>query len=188
MTSTTVLKAASSADFLAALTRVAGFQASNSLFIVQFKNHRSNGVARLDLPDEVLTLDAPLADWLSLVVNLSRGTEPVALVMTSDHTLSAEPGTSDLGILAGILKLALNDRGMGTRDLCVIAADGWATFQHEARPDRRDLAEIRSSALASDDTPPTLDQWREHENRTPGTSSDLAEWVTRQTRTEPIPA
>lgn len=171
MTNPTVLRATSSADFLAALPQAVGFTATNCCFIMSFNGNKSDRTARIDLPENIeRTPDLKL--WYQAVRELARYTDAVALILTTEAPLTNRPWNSAFGSLAGVLAVMLAEDGCGVKDICVIAPDGWASFASEQTPPLRELSEINRSPLASSDPLPNLDDWRARNNRTP---SNIAE-------------
>ncbi|QIM17122.1 DUF4192 family protein [Leucobacter insecticola] len=147
-----VLRCDTTADFLAALPQLTGFTAENSLFVVFFSGAHSGDAVRIDLPES----DAPraAASLLDFIVEVMRdmgadhaGCEP-AIAITSSETFREHGGPPRLRLAKRIERRVRMER-MGLRELCVLAADGWASYLDPSTPPGgRPLSDIEESALA----------------------------------------
>lgn len=148
-----VLKCDGSADFLAALPRLTGFTAQNSLFLVLFDSNRATQAVRLDLPpDETPQASASLLDFICDITRRFSGpVVPVsspAIVISSAESF-AESGGVPWRRLARRIKRRMRREGIGIRDLCCIAPDGWVSHLADDIPEAgRPLSEIESSPVA----------------------------------------
>lgn len=166
----TVLRATSSADFLAALPRLTGMSAPESCFVVLFDGKRTLGAARIDLPTlEQLEKPGPeIEHWLRTVAEIALNGDAVAVVVQTEAQLSKQPVSSPHGTLTGVLADVLHTAGASVRDALVVASDGWASFVGTNFPELRGLDEIRQSPLHDPDHELlTIDEWRaQHPGRT----------------------
>lgn len=174
----TILRAKSSADFLAALPRLTGMRAPESLFVVLFDGARTTGSARIDLPP-LRQLKRPgheIAAWLRQVAEIALKGDAVAVVVQTDQLLSKQPVSSPHGALTGVLVDVLQTTGVTVRDALVVASDGWASFVGTNFPELHSLDEITSSTLHDPDHEPlTVDQWRaEHPGQTTEDPEEIA--------------
>ncbi|GAA2837585.1 uncharacterized protein DUF4192 [Leucobacter komagatae] len=181
MTEPTILKATSSADFLAALPRLTGMTAPESLFVVLFDGKRTIGSARVDLPErleEQLNDPGPeLEAWLRQVVSIVNNGNPVVVVVQTRHRITKRPETSPQGVLKAVLTDILAATGITLRDALLQGSDGWASFADGAeRPDLNWLDEIQQSPLHDPDHEPlSIDEWREqHPGRTAESSAEIS--------------
>lgn len=159
-TSPPVIRCETTADFLAALPRLVGFTAPDSLFIVLFSGSRAHGAMRVDLPDDETptTLDAYIAELIGWVSHAQQrhGTSRPAIVVSSALSF-ADAGEIPWRRLAGRLDAGLERAGISPRELCCLAPDGWASYLDlAAPPDGYPLSIIDASAAAPTSSPPTL--------------------------------
>lgn len=157
----TVLRCSSTADFLAALPRLVGFTAPDSLFVVLFSGKRSESTLRIDLPES----DDPRAVsyFISQVVELLEhagkqfDASSPAVVITSSTTFADAEGQPWRALARG-LKRRLERRRIYLRELCCVAPDGWVSFLDPAAPRfGRPLSEISTSKHAVFGPEQTLD-------------------------------
>lgn len=164
-TAPTVLRANNPADFLAALPRITGMDATECAFIVMFDGKRTIGAARIDLPplDQLSAPSAETTHWFREVANLAARAAAVAVVVKTEQQLSARPATSPHGQLTWMTCNVLAALDRGPRDALVVGSDGWASFAGgTARPELRPLSAISSSPLHDPGLKnPSLDEWRE---------------------------
>lgn len=171
----TILRATSSADFLAALPRLTGMSAPESCFVVMFDGKRTTGTARIDLPErleEQLGTPGPeLAAWIRQVAELAiRSLGPVAVVIDTASLLTEQPAASPHGVLTAILAELLQTGDVPLRDALVVGPDGWASFGGDGadQPELHSLDEIGASPLHDPaHRPLPVDEWRaEHPGQT----------------------
>lgn len=147
-----VVKCATTADFLAALPQLTGFTAQNSVFVVLFSGRRTDHAMRFDLPaDSDHRGAASLLEVMSDLVHQAAqrlGDTAPAVVITSSRTF-AECGGAPSRAFARQIKRRLAREGMHVRELCCVAADGWASLLDPRAPRLgRPLSEIRQSPVA----------------------------------------
>ncbi|MBL3698992.1 DUF4192 family protein [Leucobacter luti] len=169
----TILRATSSADFLAALPRLTGMSAPESCFVVMFDGKRTTGTVRIDLPerleDQLGTPGPELEAWIRQVAELAiRSLGPVAVVIDTASLLTEQPAASPHGVLTAILNDVLQAGDVPVRDALVVGSDGWTSFMGTDQPELRSLDEIGASLLHDPSfVPAQLDEWRaEHPGRT----------------------
>ncbi|WP_449281206.1 DUF4192 family protein [Leucobacter sp.] len=163
-----VIRCRSTADFLAALPRLVGFTASDSIFVVFFSRKRAGRAMRVDLPpsespsDSVALLDL-ICDALHDPGSVHGVVSAPAVVISSSQTF-AEAGGPPWRSLARRLERRLRREGLRPRELCCIAPDGWISYLDPAAPTAgRPLSEIDESPIALEarlrgDTPPALSE------------------------------
>ncbi|KIP53820.1 DUF4192 family protein [Leucobacter komagatae] len=166
----TVLRATSSADFLAALPRLTGMTAPESCFVVLFDGKRTLGAARIDLPP-LEQLERPgdeIEHWLRQVAEIALKSDAVAVVVNTDAQLSKQPVSSPHGTLTGVLADVLHAAGASVRDALAVGSDGWASFVGTNFPQLHSLDEIQQSPLYDPDHVLLgVDEWRaQHPGRT----------------------
>lgn len=184
-----VLRCDSAADFLAALPRLVGFTADNSLFTVFFTGSRAASAIRVDLPaaDDAITLRRFIDPLVETLVR-SRdafGSSPPALVVASATTF-AEHGGLPWRRLASRLRRRLTLMGWVPREFCCLAPDGWASYLDPFAPARgRPLAEIAASRHASAVALPTLETLGEPPAPSPAQAAAVAQAVTSHSAASP---
>lgn len=140
---TTILRAPSPARFLSLVPHLAGFTPRESVVLVPFRESRSLGVLRLDLPAPGEDEAAFAATAIGTVCRV-RDADGVALVVYTDERCHG-PWRGGAG---GLVRRGLVDRIAGRADECgltvrgahLVASDGWTTYGDPAPP--RPLAEI----------------------------------------------
>ncbi len=174
----TVLKATSSADFLAALPRLTGMTAPESLFVVLFEGSRTLGSARIDLPPAEQMADPgdEIAAWLRAVAEIALKGDAAAIVVQTDAELSKQPVSSPHGALTGVLADVLHAAGCSVRDALAVGSDGWASFVGTNFPQLHSLDEITGSTLHDPEHELlTVDEWRtQHPGRTTEDPEEIA--------------
>lgn len=133
-----ILKCESTADFLAALPQLAGFTATNSIFIVFFSGKRSGSAARIDLPTSEEADDIPsLLDFLSSVLHKAgaAGNPDAApgIAITCEQTF-VDAGGTPWRKFARRLERHLERDSIRLRELCCLAPDGWASYRDPVAP------------------------------------------------------
>lgn len=145
----TVIRCASTAEFLAAFPFVVGFTASDSLFVMLFQGKRSRQVMRLDLPalNDAHACTALIDSVCELLRTSGAGAEGPALVI-STRARFADSGAAPGQDLARAIRRRFRREGWRLRELAVIASDGWTGLLDPAGSRRpRPLAELESNAV-----------------------------------------
>ncbi|QIK62757.1 DUF4192 family protein [Leucobacter viscericola] len=137
-TSPRVLKCETTADFLAALPQLAGFTATNSIFIVFFSGKRSGSAARIDLPTNEDADDVPsLLEFISSVLQsagaVGNSDASPGIAIASEQTFVSSGGTP-WRKFARRLEQHLGRDDIRLRELCCVAPDGWASYRDSAAP------------------------------------------------------
>ena len=151
-----VLECHGTADFLAALPRLVGYTATDSIFVVFFSGSRTSQAMRLDLPpDDAPRHVAPLLDFISATLrglgDEFRSSPAVAITCTRTF---AEADGPPWRALARRIERRLRRDGISVRELCCQAPDGWISFLDPTAPTGgRPLSEIAKSPLALDAEP-----------------------------------
>ncbi len=148
-----VIRCRTTADFLAALPQLVGFTAPDSIFVVFFSGKRAGRAMRVDLPasdspsDSIGLLDL-ICDALHDLGSVQDTVSAPAIVISSEQTF-AEAGGPPWRRLARRLERRLRREGLGPRELCCIAPDGWISYLDPAAPTGgRPLREIEESPIA----------------------------------------
>ena len=81
---TTIVKAASAAQFLALVPRMLGYRPTQSLVLIPFAGSRSLGAMRVDLPADPASVDAAAATVLGMVCRLPEADAVVAVTYTDE--------------------------------------------------------------------------------------------------------
>lgn len=146
-----VLKCHGTADFLAALPRLVGYTATDSIFVVFFSGSRASQAMRLDLPpDDAPRHVAPLLDFISATLrglgDEFRSSPAVAITCTRTF---AEADGPPWRVLARRIERRLRRDGVYLRELCCRAPDGWISYLDPTAPvGGRPLSEIAESPIA----------------------------------------
>ncbi|UOR00643.1 DUF4192 family protein [Leucobacter allii] len=147
-----VLRCRSSADFLAALPRLIGYTAPDSLFVLFFQGDRSGHALRADLPPTDAAPDSvELLEFLCrIIADYDDGAGPTAVGVVISSALSfADAEGPPWRRLARRIERRLRRERVALRELCCVAPDGWISFLDPRAPDRgRPLAEITASPIA----------------------------------------
>jgi hypothetical protein len=139
---TTIVKAASAAQFLALVPRMLGFRPTRSLVLIPFSGSRSLGAMRLDLPEEDdadTDLDALAATFVGMVCRLPDADAFTAVVYTDESFRERMPRTA----LATALAYRADECGLRVVDSLCVGADGWGSFlDRDLPPEGRPLADL----------------------------------------------
>ena len=142
-----IVRAASDADFLAALPGLAGFSARNSLVVGLFQGRFAVGAFRLDLPERRRTADfREIAEFVVAVASRSIGVDRVCPVVYTDETFEARHGIPWSGFADDVAS-RIRRSGLCLTGFFCVAADGWGDYLRRRPATRRPLAEIEGSAL-----------------------------------------
>lgn len=121
---TTVVKAASAAQFLSLVPRMLGFRPSRSLVVIPFGASRTLGALRLDLPDEDADADAVAATVLGMVCRIEDADGLTAVVYTDDAFAERMPRFR----LAAALRDRADECGMRLLDALCVGPDAWGSY------------------------------------------------------------
>lgn len=181
-----VLRASGGADLLAALPRLTGLLAPDSLFVVFLQEGRTTGTARIDLPAREQLDDSPfLLDWVSQVGSIVDASDGAVLVIDSASFPVGDLGELDVSVprgLASMLRLEASTRGPKLLDVLAKGPDGWARLAgEESGTGLRPLDEIAASPLHDPGfVPQDLASWREdHPDQSAETAEGIAELTAR---------
>lgn len=148
-----IIRCRTTADFLAALPQLAGFTATDSLFVVLFTGAQAERAVRFDLP--ISEEPSESTQLLDLVCDILReagaagdsDTAP-ALVVSSARSF-AEAGGAPWRRLARRLERRFRREHIGIRELCCLAPDGWVSYLERDAPQcGHPLSEIDASPVA----------------------------------------
>ncbi|MBK0422607.1 DUF4192 family protein [Leucobacter sp. CSA2] len=150
-----VLTCRTTADLIAALPRLTGFTANDSLFLLLFQGVRARCAMRVDLPGKHSPREwEPLIDLIGEVALRARFAAPgeraiPAIVITTSRTFR-DSGHAPWRELATVIVRRLRRDGVPAREACCRAADGWASYLDESAPATgRPLSEIQASPVSS---------------------------------------
>jgi hypothetical protein len=136
---TTIVKAASAAQFLALVPRMLGCRPAQSLVLVPFHESRSHGGMRLDLPPADDDADAFAATVLGLVCRLADVDGVAAVVYSDDSFTDGMPRTA----LFHALSARADAFGIRLTDALCVGADGWGSYLDlDLPPGGRPLSEL----------------------------------------------
>ena len=138
---TTIVKAASAAQFLALVPRMLGFRPTRSLVLIPFSGSRSLGAMRLDLPDEDAgaDLDALAATYVGMVCRLPDADAFTAVVYTDEPFGERMPRTA----LATALAYRADECGLRVGDSLCVGAGAWGSYLDRDLPSGgRPLSEL----------------------------------------------
>jgi hypothetical protein len=139
---TTIFKAATAADFLAAVPRLAGFSPTRSLVLVPFAGNRTLGVMRLDLPDDDSDVERLASTFIGLICRIATA-DALAPVIYTEARFADAPGLPSDRLMSALLTRA-DICGLDVRDALCVAADGWGSYLDPGCPDEgRSLDELR---------------------------------------------
>ena len=148
---THVMKATSTADLLAMVPHLIGYQPRNSIVFVTFRGTRSCGAMRVDLPSS----DSPRIQRRMVTTMVGMlckipDVDAVVIVVATDESFgeSSEPPHQ---ALAAMIERRVEQSGFELRQSLCLAADGWASYLDDHTPvGGRDLAELDQSQVAAD--------------------------------------
>ncbi|MFE1665798.1 DUF4192 family protein [Microbacterium sp. P02] len=172
---TTIVKAASAAQFLSLVPHLVGCVPRDSLVLVPFAGGRSLGGMRVDLPPEDADVDPLSATYVGLVCRVPDADAIAAVIYTDDPFASAAagPGSTAAGRgtttsssmprqdLARALLLRADECGLRVTNVLCVAPDGWGSYLDPECPDEgRSLDDLdRSSGIHPElPAPPVGDQ------------------------------
>lgn len=123
---TTIVKAASAAQFLALVPRMLGYRPTRSLVLIPFSGSRSLGAMRLDLPDDSpdIDVDAVAATMVGMVCRLPDADALTAVVYADESFGERMPRTA----LAAALASRAEECGLRLADSLCVGADAWGSY------------------------------------------------------------
>ncbi|MFH8251543.1 DUF4192 family protein [Microbacterium sp. B2969] len=121
---TTIVKAATAAQFLSLVPRMLGYRPTRSLVMIPFSGSRSLGAMRLDLPADEDEADSVAATFLGMVCRLP-GADAVASIAYTDASL-AEGMPHET--LAAALSRRADTCGIRLTDSLCVGANGWGSY------------------------------------------------------------
>lgn len=147
---TTIVKAASPAQFLSLIPRMLGYRPSRSIVAIPFRGARSHGAMRFDLPDADEAVDAAAATIIGMVCRLPDADTVVFVVYTDAGFSQGMPGTA----VSDALRSRADACGITVRDALCVASDGWGSYLDTDLPPRgRDLGELGDEPSGAEHIP-----------------------------------
>jgi hypothetical protein len=148
---TQLLKASSTADFLAMVPAITGYYSRNSIVFVMFSGKRTGGGIRFDLPVRRREADNRAIGSAAIgMLSRVRGVDRVIPVIYTDETFEGEHGIPWLD-LGRSLRRRLRDGGFDVTEVLCVAADGWGSYvDRECPASGWPLSNIEQSALHGD--------------------------------------
>lgn len=150
----TIIRAATSAEFLSLVPHLLGCTPVRSLVLVPFVGSRTLGALRADLPVEADTddLDRIASTLIGLVCKVSH-VDALALVVYTDDPVGATP-RSHAALIDALLSRA-DICGLELRDALAVGPDGWTSYLDDAgaRP------HAEPAPVGGDDYPLDADQF-----------------------------
>jgi len=136
---TTIVKAASAAQFLSLVPRMLGYRPTRSLVLIPFAGSRSLGAMRIDLPADAESVDAAAATVLGMVCRLPEA-DAIATVAYTDDSFS---GGMPHAALSAALASRADACGIRLNDSLCVGADAWGSYLDAELPDGgRPLADL----------------------------------------------
>lgn len=144
-------RAATPADFVAAVPALVGFHPEQSVVLVPFAGRGSLGAARFDLPrgDPKVPIELIVATLARHVV--ADSVKVVVYVRAALPVSGPLPEAESTRMLLRTLR----ERGFEASEAWLVAADGWIGFS-EPLSDRRDLADLARAAQALGPSAPRI--------------------------------
>jgi hypothetical protein len=141
---TTIVKAATAAEFLSFVPSMLGYHPVHSLVLIPFSGSRTVGAMRFDLPDsrDERELDAFAATVVGMVCRVADADALVSVAFT-DESFAENEGMPHADLSAALERRA-EACGLRTNDALCVAADGWGAYADPECPaSGRPLAEIQ---------------------------------------------
>ncbi|MGP3533313.1 DUF4192 family protein [Microbacterium sp. RD1] len=125
---TTVIRAASAADFLALVPRLIGYLPTRSGVLIPFQGNRTLGALRLDLPGELTPeeRDSASATAIGMVCKVTHVDAVAVVVYTDEPLVPASPLPADAWVRALLAKADVC--GLRISEALCVARDGWASY------------------------------------------------------------
>ncbi|MBI5160149.1 MAG: DUF4192 family protein [Micrococcales bacterium] len=150
---TDTIRAASDADFLALLPRIAGYTARNSVVCALFRGRASVAAFRLDLPGRGRAAGhRAIAEFILATARRIPGVDRVALVVYTDDSFEEQHGIP-WPTLGRDVERRIGRGGLDIAGLFCVASDGWGSYAERPRPRRHPLEEIRESPVHTEVAP-----------------------------------
>lgn len=148
----TIIRAASPAEFLSLVPHLLGCSPVRSLVLVPFIDNRTLGALRVDLPSDADTddLDRTASTLIGLVCKVSYVDGLAVVVYTEDPV---DPGPRPHAALVDALLSRADICGLGVRDALAVGPDGWASYLDDAvaRPlEELTPVEVEEHPIAAD--------------------------------------
>jgi hypothetical protein len=139
---TTIVKAASPAQFLSLVPRLLGFRPTLSLVVIPFAGSRSLGAMRFDLPDEEADAVDRVASTIIGMVCRIPDADALTTVVYTDCRFD-DDGRMPHRDLSDALERRADACGLRLTDALCVAADGWGSYvDPQCPPSGRPLAEL----------------------------------------------
>ncbi|WJL97080.1 DUF4192 family protein [Microbacterium sp. ET2] len=136
---TTIVKAATAAEFLSFVPRMLGYVPTDSVVLIPFQGTRTLGAMRIDLP-AVADTDAAAATYVGLVCRIEAA-DALAVVVFTDERFDG--GSAPARALAEGIRARADSSGLRVVDMLCRASDGWASYlDADTPPGGRPLPEI----------------------------------------------
>lgn len=145
---TTIIKAATAADFLSLLPALTGYTPARSLALVPFSASRTLGVMRVDLPEPGSPeMDSTAATLIGMVCKLADA-DAVTPVVYTDLPFAAPDGSIVFESLVQALLAKADACGLRVTDALCVASDGWGSYlDSQCPPGGRPLGELGDSEI-----------------------------------------
>lgn len=148
---TTIVKAASAAQFLSLIPKMLGYRPSKSLVLVPFAGTRSIGAMRFDLPAgaDAEEIARVAATFIGMVCRLPEADAVAAIAYTDEHFAGRGVPHADL---FDALEGRADACGLRMNDALSVAADGWGShFDPACPPGGRLLTELTDEPRGAED-------------------------------------
>lgn len=142
---TTIVKAATAAQFLSFVPSMLGYHPVRSLVLIPFAGARTLGAMRFDLPvqSDAAELDAIASTLIGTACRVADA-DGVAAIVYTDERFADVDGMPHAGLTAALARRA-DACGLRMSDALCVAADGWGShFDPECPEPGRPLEEIES--------------------------------------------
>jgi hypothetical protein len=146
-----IIRAESTADFLAMVPGLAGFSPQNSLVCVPFAGRRTvPGLLRIDLPERRRKADyRKIVSYVVGVLSRMPGIDRVDPVIYTDSGFASERGIPWVGLGRALIDGLVN-AGFHIGQAACVASDGWGSYLEAAhRAEGHPLSEIASSDIGA---------------------------------------
>lgn len=181
-----VLKCTSTAEFLATLPLLLGYQPENSIVLVLFQDRQARCAVRIDLPCSSVPFEQTgLEGTVSELLNEFSWVTGVAVVIVTDEEFG-EHGHAPHSFLALWLERVIEMHGTPIIELCCVAADAWGSYRGgEGLEFRRPLHEIERTTrrhqrhLGDSDPVPSLTVLAQLPHADPQLRTELENVITR---------